>query len=127
MLSALSLWMKNLVSKLLSLCYVSGIVSLSLQLSPCLDMLHLEFPFTSCIEKCGQQPLCVLQMLKVQALNRQKTLFSNLIVVWMLFLNSYLTVTDFPQLSCLSNWFCILVKPVLVSIDGPTIFAWVVQ
>ena len=84
MLSALSLWMKNLVSKLLSLCYVSGIVSLSLHLSPCLDMVHLEFPFTSCIEKCGQQPLCVLQMLKVQALNRQQ-IFSFEIVVGMQF------------------------------------------
>ena len=58
--SALSLRMNNLVSKLFDLCYDSGIVSLSLHLSPCLDMVLLEFPFTSYIEKCGQQPLYVL-------------------------------------------------------------------
>ena len=31
-----------------------------------------EFPFTSYIEKCGQQSLYILQMLKVQVRNRHK-------------------------------------------------------
>ena len=53
--SASSLRINNLVLKLFGLCYVSGIVSLSLYLSPCLDMVLLEFPFTSYIEKCGQE------------------------------------------------------------------------
>ena len=82
MLSALSLWRNNLVSKLLSLYYVAGIVILSLHLSPCLDMVHLETPFASCIAKCGQPGLYVLLMLKVQALNRQQ-IFSFWIVVGM--------------------------------------------
>ena len=54
--------------KVVCLWYVSGIVSLSLCLSSCLypcldrdrDMVILEFPFTSYIEKCSQQPLYVL-------------------------------------------------------------------
>jgi hypothetical protein len=39
----LGLRMNNLVPKLFGLCYDSGIVSLSLHLSPCLDMVLLEF------------------------------------------------------------------------------------
>ena len=77
---ALGLRIIDLVSRLFGLCCVSEIASLSLHLSPCLDMVLLEFPFTSCTEKCGQQPLYVLQMLKVQALNRHK-IFSFKIVV----------------------------------------------
>ena len=54
--------------KVVCLWYVSGIVRLSLYLSsslcPCLDMdmdmVILEFPFTSYIEKWSQQPLYVL-------------------------------------------------------------------
>ena len=55
--SALSLRVNDLDSKLFGVCYDSGIVSLSLCLSPSLDMVLLEFPFTSCIEKCGQVSL----------------------------------------------------------------------
>ena len=40
--SALSLWVNDLVSRLLGLCYVSGIVSLSQHLSQFLDMVLLE-------------------------------------------------------------------------------------
>ena len=40
-------------------------------------MVLLEYPFTSCIEKCGQQPLYVLTMLKVQALNRLRYIFGD--------------------------------------------------
>ena len=76
----LSLRMQNLVSRQFGLCYDPRIVRLSLHLNPCLGMVLLEFPFTSHIEKCGQQPLYVLQMLKVQALNRHK-IFSFKIVV----------------------------------------------
>ena len=68
MSSAMGLRMNNLVPKLFDLCYDSGIVSLSLYLSLCLypcldmdkDMVLLELPFTSHIEKYGQQPLYVL-------------------------------------------------------------------
>ena len=42
MLTALSLRINNLVLKLFGLCYVSGIVSLSLYLTPCLDTSDAE-------------------------------------------------------------------------------------
>ena len=50
MLPALSLRINNLVSKLSGLCYDSWIVSLSLYLSPCLDMVLVYCSFTSLLE-----------------------------------------------------------------------------
>ena len=43
-------------------------------------MVLLELPFTSCIERCSQHPLYVLQMAKDQALNRHQ-IFSLKVVV----------------------------------------------
>ena len=41
----------------LSLCYVSGIVSMSLHIIPCLGIVLFENPFTNYMETCGQKPL----------------------------------------------------------------------
>ena len=85
---SLSLRSNPLVSWSITNCYDFWIVSWSRLLSGyfrlvCLFKIHmvlLENPFTSCIEKCSQKPLYVLQMLKVQALNRQQ-IFSLKIVI----------------------------------------------
>ena len=86
----MSLRSNPLVSWSITNCYDCWIVSWSMLLSgyyrlACLFIIHmvlLENPFTSCIEKCSQKPLYVLQMLKVQALNRQQ-IFS------LIFVNQY--------------------------------------
>ena len=70
----MSLWSNPLVSWSITNCYDSWIVSWFLHLSDIFGtvfpitchMVLLEYPFTSCIEKCGQQPLYVPDLEKAK-------------------------------------------------------------